>query len=187
MPFEVAGVFAIGVNLSTVPGVERAVTDGEATFDAQFGPLAAVAYRVAFRILGSRVEAEDVAQETLARAYVRWGSIQAHAEPWVARVAANQALKMWRRRKLHLSREVSDSRPDADALVITRMGLAHALQSLPRRQREVVVLRYVADLSEQDVAEYLGCATGTVKQHGHRGLSKLRVLLAEEVNIAPTP
>lgn len=157
------------------------------SFDDRFAALATVAYRVAFRILGNRAEAEDVAQETLARAYVRWSRVEDHAEPWVARVAANQALTLWRRRQ---RTDPSRATPDTEAIdasAVTRLRVAEVLAELPRRQREVVVLRYFADLSEEAVATHLGCATGTVKQHAHRGLSKLRALLAEEVNSARTP
>ena len=67
-----------------------------ASFDEAFPDLAAVAYRVAYRLLGNRAEAEDVAQETLARAFVRWRRIRDHAVPWVARVAANLVLDQLR-------------------------------------------------------------------------------------------
>jgi RNA polymerase sigma factor (sigma-70 family) len=60
-----------------------------------------------------------------------------------------------------------------------RVDLARALRRLPRRQREVVVLRYLADWSEADVALALGCSVGTVKSHGHRGLAALRRHLHE--------
>ena len=57
------------------------------------------------------------------------------------------------------------------------------LATLPKRQREVVVLRYLADLSEAQTAAALGCAPGTVKTHAARGLEALRAVLAvpEEV------
>ena len=48
------------------------------------------------------------------------------------------------------------------------------LRSLPRRQREAVALRYLADLPEAAVAAHLGCSVGAVKQHTHRGLAALR-------------
>ena len=60
-----------------------------------------------------------------------------------------------------------------------RMDLVELLRGLPRRQREVVVLRYLADRSEQETADALGCSTGTVKQHAHRGLASLRSSLID--------
>ena len=58
-----------------------------------------------------------------------------------------------------------------------RAELVEVLRSLSRRQREVVALRYLADLPEADVARALGCSIGTVKQHASRGLAALRVAL----------
>jgi len=60
---------------------------------------------------------------------------------------------------------------------LNRMELVTHLARLPRRQREVVVLRYLADLPEAAVAEALGCSVGTVKRHASRGLGSLRLAL----------
>ena len=57
--------------------------------------------------------------------------------------------------------------------------------SLPTRQRDVLVLRYLADLTEADTAAALGVAIGTVKQHAHRGLAALRASLAPAGEPAP--
>jgi DNA-directed RNA polymerase specialized sigma24 family protein len=54
-----------------------------------------------------------------------------------------------------------------------------ALAALPRQQRNVLVLRYIEDLSEVTVAELLGCSTGTVKTHAHRGLRARRAALGD--------
>jgi RNA polymerase sigma factor (sigma-70 family) len=62
----------------------------------------------------------------------------------------------------------------------TRMLLLDALATLPPRGRAVVVLRYWADLSVEQVADMLGCSTGNVKGHNARALDKLRALLGEE-------
>lgn len=60
------------------------------------------------------------------------------------------------------------------------------LRSLPRRQQEVLVLRYYADLSEQDIAATLGMSTGAVKSHAHRGLAALRARLGATASDQPT-
>lgn len=156
------------------------MTRGEAvaSYDQQFDDLAAVAYRVAFRLLGSRPDAEDVAQEALARAYARWRRVASHAEPWVARVATNLAIdSLRRRRRRPTSREGPGDRVAVarGPGVVDRLELVRLLDELPRRQREVVVLRYLADLSEAATAVELGTSVGTVKQHAHRGLAALRV------------
>jgi RNA polymerase sigma-70 factor (sigma-E family) len=144
-------------------------------FNAAFPDLAAIGYRVAFRILGDRSDAEEVTQEALARAYARWAAVADHAEPWVATVAANLAIGRWRKRRPSVPMVPEHgSAVAADSLVLERLGLVAALRRLPRRQREVVVLRYLADLSEADVAAQLSTSVGSVKQHAHRGLARLR-------------
>ena len=67
-------------------------------FDAEFESLWSRAYGVAYVVLGDRSESEDVAQETLARALVRWKKVSAYAEPWVVRVAGNLAIDRVRTR-----------------------------------------------------------------------------------------
>jgi hypothetical protein len=62
------------------------------TFDEAFDGLYARAYGVAFQLIGSRPEAEDIAQETLARAYVRWRKVRDDAGPWAVRVAGNLSI-----------------------------------------------------------------------------------------------
>ena len=141
-------------------------------FEEAFEDLYARAYGVGFQLLGVRSESEDVAQETLARAYVRWRSVQGHAEAWVVRVAGNQAIDVWRRRRRVAGNEAPDvATPGPDA---QRVDLHRALTRLSKRQREVVVLRYLADLPEADVARVIGCSVGSVKVHATRGLAALR-------------
>lgn len=148
------------------------MADGE-TFEERFDELWAIAYRVAFRVLGARSEAEDAAQEALVRTCLAWRKASHHPEPWVAKVAAGVAIDGWRRGQ---RRRPVDPPPDADELGVVedRMQLNGALRTLPRRQREVVVLRYLADLPEATVAAALGCTAGTVKQHASRGIAALR-------------
>jgi RNA polymerase sigma-70 factor (sigma-E family) len=155
------------------------------SFAARFDDLAAVAYRVAFRIVGSREDARDITQEALIRAYARWNGIERHAAAWVGRVATNLALdhvRRTRRRRTALSRTAAVAGSTGDE----RADVVEALRALPRRQREVVVLRYLADLPESEVAAALGCTTGTVKSHAHRGLATLRARLRPEL-LTETP
>lgn len=73
-----------------------------------------------------------------------------------------------------------DAFADPSGGLVTRLDLVEGLRRLPRRQREVVALRYLADVSEAETARLLGCSTGTVKTHAHRGLAALRLGLEEE-------
>jgi RNA polymerase sigma-70 factor (sigma-E family) len=147
-------------------------------FEDSFEDLYGRAYGVAFQLLGSRSEAEDVAQEALARAFVHWRKIRGYAEAWVVRVAGNLAIDTWRKR-----RHVDGHRSTDDVPGVTpgpsaqRVDLHRALASLSKRQREVLVLRFLADLPEADVARALGCSVGSVKQHASRGLATLRTTM----------
>jgi RNA polymerase sigma factor (sigma-70 family) len=144
------------------------------SYDDAFETLARVAYRVAFRVLGDRDDASDVAQEAMARAYERWSKIAHYAEAWTAKVATNLAIGQWRRRRPRA--ELPDlARDGEDGATLDRIDLVARLSALPRRQREVLALRYLADLSEADVAAALGCSLGSVKRHSHRGLTALRL------------
>jgi RNA polymerase sigma-70 factor (sigma-E family) len=150
------------------------------SFDDDFAVLYRAAYRVAFRLLGDRTEAEDVAQEALARTYVRWRTVEAYAAPWACRVATNLAIDRTRRTR-RLSGETAPDRPGPDAFCDERLDLQRALRALPRRQRDVVVLRYLADQPEAAVATALGVSVGAVKSHASRGLAALRARLGEPV------
>jgi RNA polymerase sigma-70 factor (sigma-E family) len=148
-------------------------------FEEIFPDLYRLAYRVSFRVLGDRGDAEDVAQEALARAHLRWSRLRESPHGWVVTVATNLAIDRLRRRQ-----RTTGHGSEPIALVEThlseRIDLARALRRLPRRQRQVVVLRYMADWPELEVAEALGCSPGTVKSHASRGLAHLRRHLEEK-------
>jgi RNA polymerase sigma factor (sigma-70 family) len=146
-------------------------------FDGQFERLWGRAYGVSYVVLGDRSDSEDIAQETLARAYVRWKRVSAYAEPWVVRVAGNLAIDRVRHRQRTRGVPTADL-PPLDA---RRVDLQRALLSLSPRQREVVVLRYLVDLPEMEVAKSLHCSVGTVKTHASRGLAALR----KSMEVAP--
>ena len=144
-------------------------------FEEAFEDLYARAYGVAYQLLGRRSEAEDVAQETLARAFVRWRRVRGYAEAWIVRVAGNLAIDTWRRRqRIDTDADADRHGVNAPAPDGQRVDLHRALDTLSRRQREVIVLRFLADLPEADVAKALGCSVGSVKQHASRGLASLR-------------
>jgi RNA polymerase sigma-70 factor (sigma-E family) len=142
-------------------------------FEEAFPDLYRLAYRVSFRVLGDRGDAEDVAQEALARAHIRWAHLREKPEGWVVTVATNLSIDRHRRRR-RLSSLVNEPLALVDVHMSERIDLARALRRLPRRQREVVVLRYLADWSERDVALSLGVSAGAVKSHASRGLAALR-------------
>ncbi len=147
-------------------------------YDDRFDDLAALSYRVAYRLTGDRQESEDLAQEALTRAYVRWTKVQRYDEAWVVRVTTNLAIGRWRRRRTASGHDAAPPRTDPEDRTADhaaeRLALVAALRALPGRQREVAVLRFVGDLSLEDTAAALGCSVGTVKQHSTRALAALR-------------
>jgi RNA polymerase sigma-70 factor (ECF subfamily) len=149
-------------------------TSAESGFDDAFRELYPRAFALALRMLGNRAVAEDLAAETMARAYVRWDRLDPERRVgWVLRVTSNQAIDVLRKRGHTMVPEVIDLE-DGTAL---RIALAAALAKLPRRQREAIALRYLSDLSEAETAEALGIGVGSVKTHTHRGLAALRASL----------
>lgn len=160
---------------------------GGVQFEEVFPKLFADAYHVAFRIVGHSGEAEDVAAEALARALSNWRRVGAMSSPagWVMRVVTNLAIDIVRRRRFVIDRVVERSPGPAD--FDTRLILREFLHALPRRQRDVLVLRYLADFSEMEIATALGISTGSVKRHTNRGLHRLRWRLndlAGEISVA---
>jgi RNA polymerase sigma factor (sigma-70 family) len=95
----------------------------------------------------------------------------------VVTVATNLGLDVGRHRAKEAGRKVHIEQVAPDPQVETRLDLQRALADLPRRQREVVALRFLGDFSEQATADALGIDVGTVKSHASRGLSRLRVIV----------
>ena len=143
------------------------------SFEEAFPDLYRLAYRVSFRVLGDRGDAEDAAQEALARTHLRWSRLSGSPEGWVVTVATNLAIDRHRRRRRE-STASAEPLTLVDPFLTERLDLSRAIRRLPRRQRQVVVLRYLADLSELQVADALRCSPGTVKAHASRGLAALR-------------
>ena len=148
--------------------VERA-----ATFDDVFRRRYEPMVRVAFLLVGSQAEAEDVVQDAFARVELRWSRID-NPEGYLHRCVVNRSHDVLRRRRLEqrfrLLRRDETSELQADEL-------ADALAALSPRRRAAVVLRYYAGLREREIAEALGVRPGTVKSMLHRALSELREVI----------
>jgi RNA polymerase sigma factor (sigma-70 family) len=163
--------------VSTPPaGVERAATGEAATatwIDALFVAEYEAMVRVAFLIVGSRADAEDVAQDAFARVHLRGDRVD-RPGAYLRRCVVNGALDVLRRRKL--ADRVRALRAE-DSTALGADELSDALAALPDRQRAALVLRYYQGLSEREVAEALGVRPGTAKSLVHRGLANLREVI----------
>lgn len=134
---------------------------------------------IAVAVSGSRHEAEDLVQTVLANTYARWPKVRSdEALGYLRRCIANAHISRWRR---HRGAElVLADLPDATATdrgvvaIDDRQTLGPLLRELPHRQRAVLVLRYLCDLSDDEVAATLGTSTSTVRSQAARGLATLR-------------
>jgi RNA polymerase sigma-70 factor (sigma-E family) len=138
--------------------------------------------RTAFLLCGDWHMAEDLAQTALAKVFVAWRRIarQDAVQAYAQRTLLNTYLAD---RRLKRPAEVLTSRlpdrPSRSPEPEQRLVVLDALATLPPKARAVVVLRYWADLSVEQVADLLGCSTGNVKSQSARALDKLRPLLSE--------
>lgn len=129
---------------------------------------------------------EDLLQGAFERTYRQWPRIaDGQPEAYVRRALVNAATNRWRRLRSRVAEVplVVDGEWTVDVAAVgvdhadrlsLRAGLVHALLSLPPRQRAVLVLRYVEDLPEAEVAAVLGCSVGSVRSQASRGLARLR-------------
>ncbi|MEP9361615.1 SigE family RNA polymerase sigma factor [Nocardioides sp. CN2-186] len=142
-------------------------------------------YRYAYLLVGNHADAEDLAQQTLLKAYRSWDRIGRADVPaaYLRRMLTNTYLSS-RRPKARRLELLTDELPEPRAVAAggpeDRMVLWPHVQSLPPRQRAVVVLRYYEDLGEQEIADALGCSRGTVKSTAHHALKALRAAIGKE-------
>lgn len=154
-----------------------------------FGELVArhqtVAFRVAYVLCRDATEAEDAAQEAFARAFGAIDRFRAGSpfRPWLLTIVANQARNRARsagRRRRLAERAALELAPAAADSLVADPELRAAIAGLRDRDREVIWLRFFADLSEVETAVALGCRPGTVKSRTSRALDRLRARLGED-------
>ncbi|HEX6521829.1 MAG TPA: SigE family RNA polymerase sigma factor [Streptosporangiaceae bacterium] len=143
--------------------------------------------RFALMLTGDQVTAEDVVQEAFIGLYRRWHQIRDHASvlPYLRTAVVNGARSAHRSRKraglLRLPAEPPAWSAEAAALDgEDRRALHAAVSRLPRRQREVLALKYYLDLAEHEVAAILQISRGTVSTTAARALATLSKQLKEE-------
>jgi RNA polymerase sigma-70 factor (sigma-E family) len=146
--------------------------------------------RFAILLTGDDHRAEDIVQEALAKAYLRWSRIRRTDNPdvYLRRLVTNLARSWWRRRA---NRELPTPRPadppvpgDLSDEAAERDALWRLIAALPYKQRAVVVLRYYEDLDDLTIADILDCSPVTVRTHAMRALNRLRGHYGAE---APAP
>jgi RNA polymerase sigma factor (sigma-70 family) len=143
-----------------------------ATFDhffrQEYGPMV----QLATLLLGSRADAEDVVQESLARVEARWSRLQADSPGgYLRRCVVNRSTDLLRRRRIEqrfgLLRQPTTQDLGADELL-------DVIASLAPKPRAAIVLRYYLGLKQDEIAQVLGVRPGTVKSMLHRALARMR-------------
>lgn len=142
---------------------------------------------LAAEFTGETSTAEEVVQEAFVALHRRWRRLddRASAVAYLRQAVVNGARDVLRHRAVtDRRRPLPDPAPEGPEERAVRSAehrsVLAALDALPVRQREVLVLRYSAEMSEQGIAEALGISRGAVKTHAHRGLAALRAGLARQ-------
>ncbi len=161
-------------------GAMRARATRDDAFTAYLDARQPALLRTAYLLTGDRHQAEDVLQTALAKLYLAWDKVEDResVDAYVRRIIVNETTSLWRRgwkRREHATEVLPEGDPYHDEY---DEGVGRALwelvQTLPRKARAVLVLRYYEQLSEAETADVLGISVGTVKSQTHRALAQLR-------------
>jgi RNA polymerase sigma-70 factor (ECF subfamily) len=172
----------------------RLAKDLDGAFPAFVGEMQSGVFNGARRWVAGRQDAEDVTQEVFVRAYRALQSysdnriLELRLRPWLFAITVNLCRNHARARSRRLEEVALGSTDHAandgtdrealDSIAIDEWR--QRLAKLTRRQRDAVVLRHVVGLSYAEIGEVLDCPAGTAKSDVHRGLGRLRTLLATE-------
>ncbi|MEE9178509.1 MAG: sigma-70 family RNA polymerase sigma factor, partial [Acidimicrobiia bacterium] len=126
-------------------------------------------------VIRDRDLAAEAVDEAMVRAYKRWEEVSAMSNPngWVYRVAVNWAKTRLRRRSVRARLPIPPV-PMVEAPGVPDPELVDAVRALPASQRDVVVARYLFDMSQEEIAATFEIKPGTVKSRLGRGLARLR-------------
>ena len=151
--------------------------------------LAPVVFAQAFRMLGDRAEAEDVTQESLLRLWKAapgWDATRAKITTWLYRVTPNMCIDCLRKSNRNFGDEVpevADETPGIDLKLqatARAQALQHALQTLPDRQRQAMILRHIEDLSNPEISDIMEISVEAVESLVSRGKRALASTLAPQ-------
>lgn len=146
-------------------------------------------FRLACLLTGSPTEADDLLQESLVKVYLRWAKISRTQVPeaYVRRMMVNtlvsRSRRPYKRRELLEGTVTGGAVGSSEDVVLDRAQVWPLVCALPVRQRAVIVLRYYEDMSEHEIADVLGCSTGSVKSQAHDALTSLRRGVAALKNV----
>lgn len=152
----------------------------EDCYEVQWWPMV----RLATAMLGDRAAAEDAVQEAFTGLYRKWPTLQPGSPVGYLRVSVVNAVRSAQRRlstqRKHLHALQDPPVPGADERLAhqgERDQLRVALDQLPAKQREVLVLRFISQLSDAEIANATGLSLGGVRSASSRGVAALRVTM----------
>lgn len=151
---------------------------GDVAFDEFVALRSPALLRTAYGLVHDMQLAEDLLQATLTKAWFAWERIEGDPEPYVRRILVTTTTSWWRQRwtrETPVDEFAEGPMTGAAELPVDARELWEALGRLPRRQRAVVVLRYLEDRTEADTAHLMNCSVGTVKSQCSKALAKLRL------------
>jgi RNA polymerase sigma-70 factor (sigma-E family) len=153
------------------------------TFEEFAGECLPALQRYAYVLTGNLHASEDLVQDTLVKLAGAWRRVRSDGNPigYARTVMFRTYLSRWRalrRRPVLEAYEETAAAGDQFAEVDTRDALRRALADLPRQQRAVLVLGYLDDMTDDDIAVLLDRRPGTIRSLRHRGLQNLRDRLA---------
>ncbi len=160
----------------------------DADFAAYLQARQASVLRTAYLLTGDRHTAEDLVQTAFAKLYLSWDRVrdQGSMDGYLRRILVNENNSLWRRgwkKREHATDELPEPTPHLDEHDDGRSGaLWDLVQTLPKKARAVLVLRYYEELSEAETAEVLGISVGTVKSQTSRALAALRERTPADLN-----
>jgi RNA polymerase sigma-70 factor (sigma-E family) len=164
------------------------MTDRDADFTAYLQARQGRLLRTAYLLTGDQHQAEDLLQTSLAKLYLAWDKVRDRdsVDAYVRRIMVNENNSLWRRgwkRREASTDQVPDRTPVHD-VYDEGLGVAvwQVVQTLPRKARAVVVLRYYEQLTEAETADVLGISVGTVKSQTSRALAALRERTPTDLN-----
>ena len=174
---------------SQVSGQDR-VSARDADFEAYMLARHSGLLRTAYLLTGDQHTAEDLVQTALAKLYLSWDKVHRREliDGYVRRIIINEHNSLWRRawKRRELSTDSVPDRPTGEDRHDDGRSAAlwEFVQTLPRKQRAVIVLRYYEDLSEAETADILGISIGTVKSQASRALAGMRARVRENPVLA---
>lgn len=173
--------------MGRVMTASRESLDADAAVELLFREHRLHLVRLALLLVDDRETAEDVVQDAFAALHRRWDSITTHeaAIGYLRTSVVNGSRSVLRRRRTARAYRWPDAPAAASADAAALESERHrevlaALRRLPRRQREVLVLRYWAELPEAEIAAALGISVGAVKSSASRGRDAVAALLGGE-------